>query len=241
MKKLDLYILTELAGPFLFGVAAFSSIMIGSSLLFQMARYLIELDMPIELVGKIFMLELPAVIVLTFPMSTLLATLLAFGRLSSNSEIIAMKASGVSFLRLIIPVLIVGLLVSFLTIYINEGVVPFTKFEKRRLYYEFTHNSKLPTTQNHLIYNPIDKKTGFPDYILYARVFDGEERTLSDVFYLNFENKQLNSMVEAKEAKWLDNQWVFFSGKSLYLPADDQPVVRAEFTEYLMKDITQTP
>lgn len=241
MKKLDIYILKELAGPFFFGVAAFSSIMIGSSLLFQMARYLIDLNMPIELVSRLFLWELPGVIVLTFPMATLLATLLAFSRMSTNSEVIAFKAGGVSFWRMVVPVIIVGLIVSLSTIYINERIVPFAKFESRRLLYEFTHNAQVPTTQKHLTISQLTKK-GVLDYILYAEKFDGQSRSMNKVSYQDLDDAgRVVAVITAKEARWLENQWIFFDGEYVFFPAGDQPVIMAKFAQYEMKDIKRTP
>lgn len=241
MKRLDGYILRELAGPFLFGVAAFTSIMVGSNLLFRMAQYLTEWNMPFALAGKLFLMELPAVIVLTFPMATLLATLLAFGRMSGSSEIIAFRAGGVSFERMVIPVLIVGILISGITVYVNERVVPFTTYESRRLITEFRTKKPLPSTQKYLTFTPIDQKTGMPDYILYAKGFNGETKTLSQVYYQEFTGKDLVYIVEAEQAKWLDEQWIFYNGKSYYFPDQDEPVVKAEFTQYEMKTIQETP
>lgn len=241
MKRLDGYLLKELAGPFLFGVTAFASIMVGSNLLLQLANYLIEMNMPIHLASKIFFLELPGIIVLTFPMSTLLATLLTFGRLSGNSEIIAFKAGGVSFFRMMVPIIIVGILISFLTIYVNERVVPLTTYETRRMVYEFTNKKKLPSTQKYLSLNPIDQKSGLPDYILYAEGFNGDSRTLSGVYFQDFQGERLVSIVEAKEARWVGYRWIFYDGKSYYFPAEEQPVLIGKFDQFEMKALNRTP
>lgn len=241
MKKIDWYIFRELAGPFLFGVMAFSSILIGSNLLFKLANYLLELNMPLRLAGKIFMLELPGVIVLTFPMSTLLATLLAFGRLSGNSEIIAFRAGGVSFARMMVSVMILGLLTSGMTVYINEKIVPYSAFQTRKLIWEFSHKAQLPSTQKYLSMTPVDQETGLPDYILYAEGFDSDSNTLSQVYFQDFEGEQLHTIVEAKEARWLNGKWVFFEGKYYYFPTENQPVVSGTFSEYSIKSMDRTP
>lgn len=241
MKKIDWYILKELAGPFIFGVMAFSSILIGSNLLFKLANYLLEMNMPLPLTGKIFLLELPGIVVLTFPMSTLLAALLAFGRLSGNSEIIAFRAGGVSFVRLMVPVIIVGILTSGLTIYINEKIVPYSAFQTRRLVWEFSHKAELPSTQKYLSMTPVDRETGLPDYILYAEGFDGDTNTLSQVYFQDFEGEQLHTIVEAQEARWVKNKWVFFDGKYYYFPTENQPVVTGTFSEYSIKSLDRTP
>jgi lipopolysaccharide export system permease protein len=241
MRKFDWYILKELAGPFIFGVMAFASILIGSSLLFKLANYLLELDMPIRLAGKIFLLELPGIVVLTFPMSTLLATLLAFGRLSGNSEIIAFRASGLSFVRLMVPVILLGLLTSGLTIYINEKVVPYSAFQTRKLVWEFSNKALLPSTQKYLSMTTVDHQTGLPDYLLYAEGFDSETNTLSKVYFQDFEGEQLHTIVEAKEARWMKDKWVFIDGKYYYFPTENQPVVTGTFSEYSIKSMNRTP
>lgn len=241
MKKIDWYIFRELAGPFTFGVMAFSSILIGANLLFKLANYILELNMPLYLAGKVFLLELPGIFVLAFPMAILLATLLTFGRLSGNSEIIAFHAGGVSFARLLVPVIIVGLLISGLTVFINEKMVPYGSFQTRRLIWEFSNKTKLPSTQRQLSVKTVDPKTGLTDYIIYAETFDNETGILSQVYFQDFQGETMSTMVEAKEAHWINGKWVFFDGKYYYFPANNQPVVIGTFSEYSVKSMDRTP
>src|SRR5919198_654548 len=102
MKILDRYIIRELLGPFFFGVAAFTLIDISELLLLRMV--------PLAIV--------------TFPMATLLAMLLSFGRLSGDMEVVAMMAGGVSFVRIAVPAFLMGLLVSLFGLFANEQLVP---------------------------------------------------------------------------------------------------------------------
>ena len=95
LRLLDRYVLKELLYPFVFGIAAFSSIFIASTMLFKITQYMTKYGAPLETVARLFMYNLPEVINYTFPMSMLLAALMAFGKLSGSSEITAMKAGGV--------------------------------------------------------------------------------------------------------------------------------------------------
>ena len=61
-----------------------------------------------ETIARLFMYSLPEVVNYTFPMSMLLASLMAFGKLSGSSEIVAMKSGGISYYRIVAPVLIVA-------------------------------------------------------------------------------------------------------------------------------------
>lgn len=75
MRILDKYIIKELLGPFIFGICAFCSVFIGSSTLFRIAQYITEYGASVWSVTKLFVYSLPAIVVLTFPMSMLLASL----------------------------------------------------------------------------------------------------------------------------------------------------------------------
>ena len=92
LRLLDKYVLKELLYPFLFGVASFSSIFIASSMLFKIVKYITTYGASTSSVAKLFLYSMPEIINYTFPMSVLLATLMAFGKLSGSSEIVAMKS-----------------------------------------------------------------------------------------------------------------------------------------------------
>ena len=73
MKILDRYILTELAAPFLFGVAAFTGIMTASTVLFHLVTLMVQHGLPIQLVLEILGLRLPEMIFFAFSSSGLRA------------------------------------------------------------------------------------------------------------------------------------------------------------------------
>ena len=75
-------------------------------LAFDIADLLIQSRVPFNIVMRLFVYRLPGVIVLTLPMAALLATILSFGKLATQSELTALKASGISFYRILRPVLL---------------------------------------------------------------------------------------------------------------------------------------
>lgn len=123
MKRVDRLISSELVGPWFFGVAIFTVLIMAGTYLFRITDYIVSGISPfvvLELTG----LLLPGIMAKTFPMALLLATLLAFGRLSGESEIVALKAAGVALGRMMAPVAIFGLLVALLAFGFNELIVP---------------------------------------------------------------------------------------------------------------------
>ena len=69
MRILDKYILKAFIGPFLFGIFAFTSIFIGTGTLFRIAQYITEYGASLWSVTRAFLLALPNIVILTFPMS----------------------------------------------------------------------------------------------------------------------------------------------------------------------------
>ena len=142
MKLLDKYLIKEIFIPFLFGIAAFTFILAGSTVLFPMIGEATKYGIPIKDLIQIIVYKLPVIIAYSFPMSTLLATIMAFSRLSSDLEILAFRACGISFFRLIIPIICMGFIISLITIIFNESIVPkaansyqnlFTSYKKNQI------------------------------------------------------------------------------------------------------------
>ena len=105
MKIIDRYVWKELLVPFLLGIFVFTFLLLLDKI-FDLTDLIINKGVPIPLVILLLTYILPAFLVLTIPIGFLLAILVAFGRLSADMEIVALKASGVSPLRLLRPVLV---------------------------------------------------------------------------------------------------------------------------------------
>ena len=125
MKILDRYILSEMIMPFIYGVAAFSILFMSVSSSELISNIVaVGTKGGFQLLVKYILSSLPQVFVYTFPMAVLLSTLMAFGTLSGNSEIIAMKAGGISFVRIGIPGIILTLLISLVSFFMSEYILP---------------------------------------------------------------------------------------------------------------------
>lgn len=208
MKLLDRYILAELAPPFVFGVAAFTAIMTASTVLFHLVTLMVRHGLPPLLVSQIFALRIPEMVFYTFPMAMLLATLMAFGRLSGDGEITAFKAVGVSLYRMLAPALAAAALVSACTIGLNEYLVPAAAWKAKNLLYEATHKQQLPLARDHLFYNEMAGDRLARSF--YARHFDG--RVMHDVVVQEFEDNRLVRLIQAKQARAVAAGWSFETG-----------------------------
>lgn len=101
----------------------FSALLVAATYLPRIASYMVD-GLPGSMIMRFTLLVLPGILVQTFAMSMLLAGLLSFGRLSSDSEIVALRAAGVGIPRIIAPVAAFSILIAVVAFYLNETVVP---------------------------------------------------------------------------------------------------------------------
>ncbi len=240
MKIIYKYISRELVPPFFFGVAAFTGIFIGTDLLFELTEYYTAWGVGVLTLIELFFLSLPSIIVLTFPMATLLAAIMAYSRLSSDSEITALRAGGISLYKLIIPALIMGLIMSGATIAINEVVVPGANVRHNSIVHQFKHGQQRPKSQYNLYLTPLDSETNRPDYILYTYRFDGDDGSMEDVILQEFTDGEPDSLIKADRAEWLDSGWNFYDGVIYHLEEGER-VPAMEFKEYRDREEIHDP
>ncbi len=124
MRILDRYLIREMSGPFLFGVLAFVLLFVSANILFKLTQLISDLGLSLWTASELFLLWLPGFVVYTFPLATLVAVLITFGRLGGDSELVAIYAGGIGFRRLVVPMLAAGLIVSLATAALNELVAP---------------------------------------------------------------------------------------------------------------------
>jgi len=123
VKILHRYVLKEHLGPLTFALTALTSIL----LLQYIGKHFGELvgkGLPTFVIAEFFALSLPLTVALTLPMAVLVATLYAFSRLAAENEITALKASGVSLVSVLKPVLWAALGVTIIMIGFNDQILP---------------------------------------------------------------------------------------------------------------------
>ncbi len=208
-KIVDRYIFRELLEPFAFGLGSFTAILSSSMGLLELVRAVVLKGMPVWIAVQIFVYRLPAIVVYIFPMATLLAALMAFSRLSHDSEVIAFKAHGVSLYRLIVAVLALGLLVSVANLVFSEVVVPEANKAAQSLLIT-TAVSQQPKLQKNVFLPELEQ--GQLKRIFYAESMKGE--MMSGVIVQEFDQGKLAQIINADSAAWQKdkNQWLFKNG-----------------------------
>lgn len=119
LSVMNLYIIKELILPFLFGMGIFTSLGLSIGAVFELIRKVTDSGLHWSIAAKIMLLRMPEFVVFAFPMSILLATLMTYSRLSSDSELIALRGIGVSIYRLIMPAIAFSLCIVATTFFVQ--------------------------------------------------------------------------------------------------------------------------
>lgn len=123
MNLLTRYIFKEMVGPTALGFTFYTFIILMRNL-FDMAGMIIRRSLDGGAVARLLFYSLPNIVVLTIPMSLLFGILIAVGRLSADSEIVAMKALGISTRTIYRPVFLFSLAMFLLNVYLMNSVLP---------------------------------------------------------------------------------------------------------------------
>ena len=116
MKILQKSILLEIAASFGLGSLVFSAVLLTNEVSRRLMEVLVQEDITLKEAGLVFLCILPKVLTFSIPMAALLGILICFGRLSADSEITAMRSSGIGLRNLLSPVLAFSAIVCMLAL-----------------------------------------------------------------------------------------------------------------------------
>ncbi len=135
MRILRNYILKECLIPFLMSLSVLTFVFL-LGYLPQLADKVINKGVSVAAVSMVFFYNSPVLLGFTLPIAALAAVILTFGRLSSDNEIIAIRASGISLIRILSPLVAVGLVLSLFLWVLNDRVIPRAYQAQRELLHE---------------------------------------------------------------------------------------------------------
>jgi len=132
MKTLNRYIIKEHLTPFIMALFVLLFILLANFLLRSMDRFMGK-GLDFILILEYVFLNLAWILALAVPMAILVATLMAFGRLSSDNEIVAMRSVSASYSKLMTPAMLLGCIIAGLMMYFNNQILPEMNHKARML------------------------------------------------------------------------------------------------------------
>ncbi len=238
MRILRNYILNEFFHSFTISIVVFTFVLLVGNII-RLADLIINKGVDIFSVMLLFLFLVPWLLSFTLPIAALTAVILTYGRLSSDGELTAMKASGVGLFRSSVPLLVLGIMFSFTAFYLNDQVSPNASFASRRVIKEI--GIRKPTAY-------LEEGTfirGFENYVIFIHEIRGNK--LKNIrIYQPQEGKSTRTIV----AEWgeinssIENNMVelkLFNGTSEEpSPTDPDTFYKLNFKTYFMTlDLTK--
>ena len=217
---MDRYILREYLTPVGYCLGTFTMFYVIWDLFANLGE-IIEAKTPVLLIGRYYLcLVLPTLEFLA-PASLLLATLYTLWHLTRNNELTAMRSSGVSLYRIMVPFLAVGMVFSIVTGVVKESIGP----EAARWAHEFseshfTAETKAEMVRDYPFANSVDHRQWRIDKVDLrdARVLHGVTITQE-----RLDGSRLRRLA-ARRAEWLDGEWWCFGVTVQHYDANDNPI-----------------
>jgi lipopolysaccharide export LptBFGC system permease protein LptF len=135
LRRLDRYVMREFLKILLLSLFSLTAIFVLVHLMDHIDIYL-DQGATWATIGKYYLLQTPYNLLLTMPMAMLIGTILSIGDFGRHGELTAMKASGISLYRIVLPLVVFALLLSLGVLALNETVVPRLNERVNRVYDE---------------------------------------------------------------------------------------------------------
>ena len=240
---IDRWLLGQIIPPMIFAISAFTVISLSVGVMFDLIRKIVEFGLPLFLALKVLFFSLPSFLVLSFPMAVLLSTLLAYGKLSSNSELLALKSLGIKTARIISPAIAISIFMTGLTFYFNDNLVPASnKLAETTLRAGIGSSFSGETGKDNIMFsrygsriNASTKKptktNTFLTHIFYASWY--ENNIMEGVTVLDFSREDFQQILKAKTGKFdkKNSSWIFSNGSIVSISPNGQ-TTNIKFKEY---------
>jgi lipopolysaccharide export system permease protein len=242
MRILSKYIVKEHISPFIMALFVLLFVLLANFLLKSIDKFLGKgLDM--FLLGEFIFLNLAWILALAVPMAVLVATLMAFGRLSSDNEITAMRSSGTGFLQLLLPAIGFGTVITLLMMIFNNFALPemnhkarllSSDLSRKRPDLEFEAGYFIDTLPENNILLGGRKDDLFTDIIIFNKASDLSQRTvtaregtiemLEDGVLLNLTDGVIHELSSRDD----EYRQIFFDHYQVIIPVDNLSLNRRD-------------
>lgn len=215
--------LSEYLKPVFFCITGFTMIYVVWDLLGHINRFL-SAETPPVLIAKFYVFMLAPALPLLIPASLLLATLFTLWNLTRSNQITALRASGVSLQRIMLPFILVGVCFSLFLLAINETYIPnmamwAEKFEDnkyRTVTEDISKDTLFINGRAHRVWQIGEMDFEHPEVLKNIKII--QERP----------DKTKQTEITADRAEWLDGQWWLFSASRRDFNDDGNPMGKAQ-------------
>jgi lipopolysaccharide export system permease protein len=234
----DRYLLKQYLRIILFSVLAFVVIYVTVDVFEEIDNFIDHEARFID-IAWYYVYSVPFILTYIIPVSLLLGTVFSLGVMSRRNELTALIASGISLIRVTIPIMITALLISVGSAYFNDVVVSHANRRNTdiMLYKIEKRTPPPPGLKENLHY------LGAEGYVYLARTYNHRVKTLYDVVIQQFDGNTLMRRIDARKMEWEieedDRSWTLSEGVERSFRLGEETV--QPFDTMTMPDVPETP
>jgi len=221
VRILSRYILRQHLPPLAYALAALTFAMLINQIAKQFGNF-VGKGLPWSIIFEVFALSIPFIVAMTLPMAVLVAVLYTFSHLAADNEVTAMKASGISAGRILVPVLGGATLIAAVAFVWNDQILPRSNHELRTLLVDIQR--KKPTFQ---LKEQVINEVVPGQFFLRATRIDPASNALSDVTIYDLEDPDRRRVIIADSGHMAYS----LNGTDLYLTLRDGEVHEIKRTD----------
>jgi lipopolysaccharide export system permease protein len=195
MKILRNYFLREFISPMFMALGVLTFVLLLGNTI-KIADMVINKGVDLYNVAKLFLFMIPYLLTYTLPIAILAATLLALGRISNDNEIIAIRANGINLFSLILPLLIVGIILSLVMVVFNDRVIPYARVASKKTLMDVGIKSPTAALEPGVFINAFQK------YIIFIYSIDQNKMNNVRIYEPLGENKPARTII-AKRGEFI--------------------------------------
>ena len=196
MKRLHLYVIKSFLGPFFmtFFIVVFVLLM---QFLWRYVGDLVGKGLDLSVLGEMLFYASFGVLPYAFPLAMLLASIMTFGSLGENYELVAMKSAGISLFRIMKPLIVIAAIISALAFYVSNNILPKTNLKFTTLMVSVKQQRPELVLQEGVFTNEID------GYNIKIGSKDKKTNVLYDLLIYDHTNNKLNESVTVADSGYL--------------------------------------
>jgi len=211
VRILSRYILRQHIPPLIYALAALTFAMLVNQIAKQFGNF-VGKGLPWGVIVEVFALSIPFIVAMTLPMAVLVAVLYTFSHLAADNEVTAMKASGISVGRILVPVLGGATAIGLIAFLWNDQILPRSNHELRTLLVDIQR--KKPTFQ---LKEQVINEVVAGQFFLRAARIDPATNALRDVTIYDLEDPDRRRIIIADSGRMAYGA----GGTDLYLTLRD--------------------
>ncbi len=231
LSILDKYVLRQISEIFIFGILVFTSIIFASDTFTTLIKQISNYGMPVKVAFMLILLNLPAIVVMSIPISVLFATVMTVNRMCLASELTVLRACGVSVNRIAKPIFVFAALATLVTFFINETIVPVTTQQSRYLAMWSITQRHVPNGKKNFtlkeLQNGIELKRMF-------YVENCEDEEFKNVSILDVSTPKTIQIVQATKGTAVEKGWLFKNASAYTISTKGKNLSTSWFEETIV-------